>query len=89
MKLVALALVGMVSTASASLAEQWREPQYSGYRLDRGQPIQNWRHHALIKKYRQLGLREPGPGQEWIRIENHFVLVSSATGTVRDLVAAR
>ncbi|MBW9114799.1 RcnB family protein [Rhizobium cauense] len=89
MKLIALALAAMMFVATHSNAEQWREPQYLGYRLDRGRPLQNWWQHPKVTNYRRLGLSDPGPGLQWIRIENHFVLLSSNTGIIRGLVATR
>ena len=88
MKPVAFAIAGLMLAASHSHAEQRREPDEGGYRLDKGRPMQNWRWYSSVKDYHRFGLHEPGIGQEWVRVDNHFVLLNTATGVILSLSTA-
>ncbi|MER8502196.1 RcnB family protein [Mesorhizobium sp. M1339] len=39
-----------------------------------GQRYSSWKRHQPIRDYRHYGLRRPGPGQEWIRVGNDYLL---------------
>ena len=53
-----------------------------------GQRYSNWKRHQAIRDYGRYGLRRPGPGQEWIRVGNDYVLVSILSGIVFGAIAA-
>ncbi|WP_026613780.1 RcnB family protein [Ensifer aridi] len=55
-----------------------------GYRLS---PAER-RHMAYVHDYRRYRLRPPPRGQQWVRIDNDFLLVSLATGVIVGLAAA-
>ena len=55
----------------------------------RGERYSNWRRHQAVRDYHRHGLRRPGPGQEWIRVGNDYVLVSILTGIIAGFAAAR
>ncbi|EPE94855.1 RcnB family protein [Rhizobium grahamii] len=82
MKPFAFAIAGMMLAVSHSQADQWREPVEAGYRLDKGRPMPNRRFYKSIIDYRHYGLREPGAGQQWLRVDNHFVLLNTTTGVI-------
>jgi Ni/Co efflux regulator RcnB len=46
------------------------------------------RHIAYIHDYRRYRLRQPPRGQQWVRVDNDFLLVSIATGVIVGLVSA-
>ncbi|MBZ9799792.1 RcnB family protein [Mesorhizobium sp. ES1-4] len=54
-----------------------------------GQKYSNWKRHQPIRDYRRYGLRRPGPGQEWIRVGNDYVLVSILSGIIFGAIAAQ
>ncbi|RDJ07897.1 RcnB family protein [Rhizobium grahamii] len=58
-------------------------------RWARGQRMADWRRHQAVREYRRYGLREPGRGQQWVRVDNQFVLLSVATGVILGLTAVR
>ncbi len=104
-KLFAFALAGTMLAASLAQAEQWREPPRHDRRYDdrrpdprhyeqkrrwaRGQRMDDWRRYQDVREYRRYGLREPGRGQQWVRVDNQFVLLSVATGVILGLSVAR
>lgn len=53
-----------------------------------GQRYSSWKRHQPIRDYGRYGLRRPGPGQEWIRVGNDYVLVSILSGIVFGAIAA-
>jgi len=40
------------------------------------------------RDYGRYGLRRPGPGQEWIRVGNDYVLVSILSGIILGAIVA-
>jgi Ni/Co efflux regulator RcnB len=52
-----------------------------------GQKYSNWRKHERVD-WRRHHLRRPGPGQEWVRVGNDYILVSVLTGIIAGFVAA-
>ncbi|QKD02413.1 RcnB family protein [Mesorhizobium loti] len=53
-----------------------------------GQKYSGWRQHQPVRDYGRYGLRRPGPGQEWIRVGNDYVLVSILSGIIFGAIAA-
>jgi Ni/Co efflux regulator RcnB len=53
-----------------------------------GQRYSDWRRHRPVRDWNRYGLRRPGPGQEWIRVGNDYVLVSILSGIVFGAIAA-
>jgi Ni/Co efflux regulator RcnB len=53
-----------------------------------GQKYSSWKRHQAIRDYRHYGLRRPGPGQEWIRVGNDYLLVSIVSGLILGAIAA-
>ncbi|SFO02656.1 regulator RcnB of Ni and Co efflux [Mesorhizobium sp. NFR06] len=54
-----------------------------------GQRYSNWKRHQPVRDWNRYGLRRPGPGQEWIRVGNDYVLVSVLSGIIFGASAAR
>ncbi|AZO74326.1 MAG: hypothetical protein E5V92_19980 [Mesorhizobium sp.] len=53
-----------------------------------GQRYSNWKRHQAVRDWHRYGLRRPGPGQEWIRVGNDYLLVSIVSGIVFGAIAA-
>ena len=47
------------------------------------------RHMAQVRDYRYYRLRPPPRGQQWVRVDNDFLLISLATGVIVGLASAR
>ncbi len=41
------------------------------------------------RDYRRYNLRQPRRGEQWVRVDNQFLLISAATGLILGLTAAR
>ncbi|TPI86466.1 RcnB family protein [Mesorhizobium sp. B2-8-9] len=54
-----------------------------------GQRYSDWKRHQPVRDWNRYGLRRPGPGQEWIRVGNDYLLVSILSGIVFGAIAAR
>lgn len=55
----------------------------------RGQRYSDWRRHQPVRDYHRYGLKRPGPGQEWIRVGNDYLLVGIASGIIGAMIAGR
>ncbi|MDX8469405.1 RcnB family protein [Mesorhizobium sp. VK23B] len=53
-----------------------------------GQKYSNWKRHQAVRDGNRYGLRRPGPGQEWIRVGNDYLLVSIVSGIIFGAIAA-
>jgi Ni/Co efflux regulator RcnB len=43
------------------------------------------RHISAVNDYRRYKLRAPPRGQQWVRVDNDFLLISVATGVIVNL----
>lgn len=55
----------------------------------RGQRVANWRRHSEVRDWNRHGLRRPGPGQRWVRVDNRYLLIGVTSGIIAALAAAR
>ncbi len=46
------------------------------------------RHMVYVGDYRRYRLRPPSHGQQWVRVDNDFLLISLATGVIVSLTSA-
>lgn len=58
-------------------------------RWSRGQRYNDWRRHQEIRDYKRYGLRKPGRGQHWVKVDNQFLLIAGATGLITAIMATR
>jgi len=42
-----------------------------------------------VRDYHRYGLRKPGRGQQWVKVDNTYLLMSVATGLILGVAAAR
>jgi Ni/Co efflux regulator RcnB len=54
----------------------------------RGQHVPSWQRKHVVRDYRHHGLRRPGHGQHWVKVDNSYLLVGIASGVIAGLVAA-
>jgi Ni/Co efflux regulator RcnB len=59
------------------------------YRWARGHRLSptERRHMADVQDYRRYRLRPPPRGQQWVRVDNDFLLISLATGVIVGLAS--
>lgn len=58
-------------------------------RWSRGERYGDWRRHQEINDYKRYGLRKPGRGQHWVKVDNQYLLITAATGLIAGILAAR
>lgn len=55
----------------------------------RGQRVPEWQRKQHVRDFKRHGLRQPSRGQQWVKIDNEFLLISAATGLILGLAAGR
>ena len=55
----------------------------------RGNRVPAWQRHYVVRDYDRYGLRRPAYGQQWVKVDNDFLLVSIASGIVAGIIAAQ
>jgi Ni/Co efflux regulator RcnB len=51
-----------------------------------GRHVPAWQRKQIVRDHQRYHLRKPGPGQQWVRIGNDYLLISLKTGTIRLVV---
>ena len=62
-------------------------PQHRAHR--KGERLQANHRGVRVTDLRGKGLRAPGRGQEWRLLEGKYLLITSATGLINDIITAR
>lgn len=74
----------------AHSSKRVHKPQvHQKHQWRKGQRMQDWRRHSHVRDYHRHGLKRPASGQQWVRVNNDYLLVSIATGLIVGLVAGR
>lgn len=77
---------------------QWnKKPAYGKYqkkvvkkhRWERGHRVPSWQRKHVVRDYHRHGLRRPGHGQQWVRVDNDFLLISIASGIIGGIIASQ
>lgn len=55
----------------------------------KGHRMSDWRSRSQVRDYHRYGLRAPGRGQAWVKVDNNYLLLSMATGLIASVTAAR
>ena len=55
----------------------------------KGQRMNDWKKYGSVNDYKRHGLRKPGQGQRWVRVDNDYVLISIASGIIAGIIAAQ
>lgn len=53
----------------------------------KGQRLSGWERKQAIRDYRHFGLRKPGRGQQWVRVDNDFLLIAITSGLIAGMMA--
>jgi len=54
----------------------------------RGHRLPYWQRQKIVRDYYHHGLRRPGPGQQWVRVNNDYLLIAAASGIIAGVIAA-
>lgn len=55
----------------------------------KGERVRDWKKRPSVRDHHRYGLRKPGPGQQWVKVDNDYLLISLATGMILGLAAGR
>jgi Ni/Co efflux regulator RcnB len=55
----------------------------------RGKQVPAWQRKHVVRDYHRHGLRRPAYGQQWVRVDNDFLLISIASGLIAGIVASQ
>ncbi len=64
-------------------------PAPARHKWRQGQKVQNWQRQPHVRDYGRHGLRRPAKGQQWVKVDNDYLLISLATGVILGLSAGR
>lgn len=73
----------------APRAHHAQRPAPSRHQWAKGKRVPEWQRRQAVRDYHRHGLRRPGKGQQWVRVDNDYLLISLATGVILGLAAAR
>ena len=55
----------------------------------RGHRVPAWQRRHVVRDYHRFGLRRPGYGQQWVKVDNDFLLISIASGIIGGIIASQ
>jgi Ni/Co efflux regulator RcnB len=55
----------------------------------RGQRVPEWQRKQHVRDFYRHGLKRPARGQQWVKVDNDYLLISMATGLILGLAASR
>jgi len=55
----------------------------------KGQRMNDWKKHSAVSDYKRHGLRKPGNGQRWVKVDNQYVLIGIMSGLIAGIAAAQ
>ena len=64
-------------------------PRHHHQRWSKGHRVPDWQRRHALRDYHRHGLKRPGRGQQWIQVDNDFLLITLATGVIAGIVAGR
>ncbi len=59
------------------------------HRWERGHRVPAWQRKHVVKDYHRYGLRRPAHGQQWVKVDNDFLLISIASGLIGGIIASQ
>ncbi|WEX09775.1 RcnB family protein [Chelativorans sp. AA-79] len=68
------------------LPQRYEKPRHH---WAKGQRIADWKRRTAVRDWHRHGLKRPGRGQQWVKIDNEYLLISIATGIVAGIAAGR
>jgi Ni/Co efflux regulator RcnB len=57
-------------------------------RWSRGDRLSAAQRRHVIRDYRHAGLKAPARGQQWVQVDNDFVLIGITSGIIAGIIAA-
>lgn len=69
--------------------QDYRKKPTKRYQWSRGKRVPDWQRKQALRDYHRYGLKRPGHGQRWVKVDNDFLLISVASGIIAAVVTAR
>ncbi|RIK87789.1 MAG: hypothetical protein DCC69_03050 [Hyphomicrobiales bacterium] len=66
-----------------------QRPAPTRHHWAKGHRVPDWQRRQHVRDYHRHGLRKPSRGQQWVRVDNDYLLISLATGVILGMAAAR
>lgn len=66
-----------------------RKKEVTKKRWVRGNRVPDWQRKHVVRDYHRYGLRRPAYGQQWVKVDNDFLLVSIASGIIGGIIASQ
>ena len=71
-------------------SSSWKKQEYKKrHHWNKGERYSDWKRRPPVRDYHRHGLRKPGRGQQWVKVDNNNLLLSVATGLILGVAAAR
>lgn len=58
-------------------------------RWSKGKRVPEWQRRYSVRDYHRHGLKRPGRHQQWVKVDNDYLLISLATGIIAGIVVGR
>ena len=58
-------------------------------RWSKGKRVPEWQRRHSVRDYHRHGLKRPGRHQQWVKVDNDYLLISLATGIIAGIVVGR
>jgi len=55
----------------------------------KGARVPDWQRKPAVRDYKRHGLNRPGKGQQWIKVDNDYLLIGLASGIIAGIAASR
>lgn len=55
----------------------------------KGQRVPEWQRRQHVRDYQRHGLKRPARGQQWVKVDQDYLLINLATGFILGLAAGR
>jgi len=73
---------------------QPKKPQPSWAKKQRhhwkkGERVSDWRKRGPVRDYHRYNLPRPGRGQQWVKVDNDYLLIGIATGLIAGIIAGQ
>lgn len=69
--------------------QDYRHKPMKRQHWSKGKRVPDWQRKQALRDYHRYGLKRPGHGQRWVRVDNDFLLISMASGIIAAVVAGR
>lgn len=69
--------------------QDYRQKPVKRQHWSKGKRVPDWQRKQALRDYHRYGLKRPGYGQRWVKVDNDFLLISVASGIIASVVAGR